>query len=200
MAGILYTRFVIPWILSGSEKEKHYFRNGLLLMLCICMMFPVTFGMTRYLPPVFHHPVWFWGEWSEQKVHSWDPWNSGKYVDLEDVITAAIGRTTEITGNIFAKSPLLLKTFAAETVKEQALPDEQATWNQWLIRKTIYNHYWKNLNMFGHTQENQGFQLFFFLLDRACSQYLLAICNRFWNFDVYVFYHIMHKYDCTFDK
>lgn len=76
MAGILYTRFVIPWILSGSEKEKHYFRNGLLLMLCICMMFPVTFGMTRYLPPLFHHPVWFWGEWSEQKVHSWDAWNS----------------------------------------------------------------------------------------------------------------------------
>ena len=27
MAGILYTRFVIPWILSGSEKEKTLFQK-----------------------------------------------------------------------------------------------------------------------------------------------------------------------------
>lgn len=60
--GLLFLGFY-----QGVKKKKHYFRNGLLLMLCICMMFPVTFGMTRYLPPVFHHPVWFWGEWSEQR-------------------------------------------------------------------------------------------------------------------------------------
>lgn len=195
--GLLFLGFY-----QGVKKKKHYFRNGLLLMLCICMMFPVTFGMTRYLPPVFHHPVWFWGEWSEQKVHSWDPWNSRKYVDLEDVITAAIGRTTEITGNIFAKSPLLLKTFAAETVKEQALPDEQATWNQWLIRKTIYNHYWKNLNMFGHTQENQGFQLFsFYWIGHAHNIYLqyatdfgILMCMCFIILCISTIVHLINKY------
>lgn len=56
--------------------------------------------MTRYLPAVFHHPVWFWGEWSEDKVHSWDPWNSEKYVDIDELLETAVGRTTEITNGI----------------------------------------------------------------------------------------------------
>lgn len=72
-------------------------------------MFPVTFGMTRYLPPVFHHPVWFWGEWSEEKVHSWDAWNSEKYVNVDEVITTALGRTTEITEKIFGRTFLPLE-------------------------------------------------------------------------------------------
>ncbi len=165
--GLLFLGFY-----QGVKKKKHYFRNGLLLMLCICMMFPVTFGMTRYLPPVFHHPVWFWGEWSEERVHSWDPWNSDKYVNLDEVIAIAIGRTTQITHNIFAKSPLMLRTYAAELRKEQALQDEQAG-DQLLVRKTIYNHYWNNLNLFGHTQEDQGFQLFsYFWIGHAHNIYL----------------------------
>lgn len=157
---------------QGIKKKKHYFRNGLLLVLCVCIMFPVTFGMTRYLPPVFHHPVWFWGEWSEERVHSWDAWNSEKYVNLDEILAVAIGRTRQITDNVFAKSPLMLRAFAAETVKEQALKDDQSEEN-FLIRKTIYSHYWKNLNLFGHTQEDQGFQMFsFYWIGHAHNIYL----------------------------
>ena len=83
--GLLFLGFY-----QGEKQKKHYIRNGLLLVLCICMMFPVTFGMTRYLPPVFHHPVWFWGEWSEERVHSWDAWNSEKYVDIDDVLNICL--------------------------------------------------------------------------------------------------------------
>ena len=157
---------------QGIKKKKHYFRNGLLLVLCVCMMFPVAFGMTRYLPPVFHHPVWFWGEWREERVHSWDPWNSEKYVNIDDVITTAIGRTKEITENILGKSPLALKVVAAEVRKEQVLKDEQYG-EQLLIRKTIYDQYWKRLNLFGHTQEDQGFQLFsYYWIGHAHNIYL----------------------------
>ena len=148
--GLLFLGFY-----QGVKQKKHYFRNGLLLVLCICMMFPVTFGMTRYLPPVFHHPVWFWGEWSEQKVHSWDAWNSEKYINLDELIETAIGRTREVTNKIIGKSPLAIRAHAAE----QILNDEQSG-NQFLIRKTIYSQYWKKLNIFGHTREDQGFQMF----------------------------------------
>lgn len=141
------------------KRKWHYIRNGLLLVLCVCIMFPVTFGMTRYLPPVFHHPVWFWGEWSEEKVHSWDAWNSEKYVNVDEVITTALGRTTEITEKIFGRTFFTLRAYAAENIEIPALSYTEAD-NSTLIRKTIYMHYLRELNFWGHTRENQGFQMF----------------------------------------
>lgn len=144
---------------QSVKKQRHFIRNGLLLVLCICMMFPVTFGMTRYLPPVFHHPVWFWGEWSEERVHSWDAWDSEKYVNLDYILNTAVGRTKEITNQLFGQFPFLIKAYAAEVVKTQVLQDEQAI-DQLLIRKTIYTQYWERLNLMGHAQDAQGFQMF----------------------------------------
>lgn len=144
---------------QNVKKQRHFIRNGLLLVLCICMMFPVAFGMTRYLPPVFHHPVWFWGEWSELRVHSWDAWDSEKYVNFDYMLNTAVGRTTEITNQLFGQSPFQIKAYAAEVVKTPVLQDEQ--WiDQLLVRKTIYTQYWEKLNLMGHTQDDQGFQLF----------------------------------------
>lgn len=165
--------FVLGLIFLGfyqSEKrKKQYIRNGLLLVLCVCVMFPLTFSMTRYLPAVFHHPVWFWGEWSEDKVHSWDPWNSEKYVDIDELLETAVGRTTEITNGIFGANPFTIKAFAAELqetasqeeqLQEMAvLKTEEEYTDPFLVRKTIYSHYLANLNLVGHTQSDQGFQL-----------------------------------------
>lgn len=154
---------------QGVTRKKHYIRNGLLLVLCVCVMFPLTFSMTRYLPAVFHHPVWFWGEWSEDKVHSWDPWNSEKYVDIDELLETAVGRTTEITDGIFGANPFTIKAFAAELqetasreeqLQEMAiLKTEEEYTDPFLVRKTIYSHYLANLNLVGHTQSDQGFQL-----------------------------------------
>lgn len=146
---------------QGLKQKKHYFRDGILLIVCVCIMFPVTFGMIRYVPTAFHHPIWFWGEWSEERVHSWDTWNSEKYVNMDELLNTAVGRTREITNSIVGKSPLLLRVIAAENEIPQTLYDEQSE-NQVLIRKTIYRHYLMNLNLFGHTQKDQGFQIFSF--------------------------------------
>ena len=154
--GLLFLGFY-----QGVKKKKHYFRNGLLLMLCICMMFPVTFGMTRYLPPVFHHPVWFWGEWSEERVHAWDRWDSEKYVKLYKLLGDAIGRTTEISGKIFGQSPLYIRALAAESniQKEVLLPTYEEYSDPLLVRKTIYTQYLLKLNLMGHAKSDQGFQI-----------------------------------------
>lgn len=154
--GLLFLGFY-----QGVKQKKHYIRNGLLLVLCICMMFPVTFGMTRYLPPVFHHPVWFWGEWSEERVHAWDEWDSGKYVEFIELLDNAIGRTTEITNKIFGELPFCLKTLAAESNAQKAalLATYEEYSDPFVVRKTIYTQYFLKLNLIGHTKDDQGFQL-----------------------------------------
>lgn len=137
--GLLFLGFY-----QGVKQKKHYIRNGLLLVLCACMMFPVVFAMTRYFPPLFYHPMWFWGEWSEVRVHSWDAWNSEKYMKIDIVIDivilAALGRMSEIIGRLsIVQSSLVLRVHVAEQ-NFQILMDEQS-WNQMLIRKTIYTQY-----------------------------------------------------------
>ena len=87
-------------------------------------------------------------------------------------MTAVIGRTQEIVDNFLTKHSLVLRAFAAESVKEQVLQDGEA-WDQVLIRKTIYSYYWKNLNLFGHKQKDQGFQLFsYYWIGHAHNIYL----------------------------
>lgn len=56
------------------------------------LSFPVVYGAVRYLPAAFHHPIWFGNEYSEEKVHSWDPYDSEKYTDWRDVLQENFGR------------------------------------------------------------------------------------------------------------
>lgn len=164
LLGLVYLAF-----LQKIKKKKCFIKNGFLLVLCLILTFPVTFGMTRYLPAAFHHPVWFWGEWSDEKVHSWDAWNSEKYVDLDELLETAVGRTTEITEGILGKSPLAMTAFAAETQEDMTaeenrqeralLKTDEEYQDPFLVRKTIYSQYFSRLNLRGHTQDDQGFQL-----------------------------------------
>lgn len=102
------TAFIIGLIFLGflnkALQKKQFIQNGIFLVLCAVLMFPIVFGAARYLPSVFHHPVWFWGEWSEDKVHSWDSWDSEKYVDMDELLGSALGRITESVQNLLEHS------------------------------------------------------------------------------------------------
>lgn len=87
---LLGLAFLLAYI--RMVERKCFFRRGLLLVASFCVMLPICFTLVRYLPPLFHHPVWFYAEYKEEKVHSWDPWNSEKYVDADDVLEAVLGR------------------------------------------------------------------------------------------------------------
>ncbi len=151
------------WALKVIQQKKAFIRQGLALILSFLVMFPVVFAMARYLPPVFHHPVWFFGDYSEEKVHSWDEWDSEKYTDLDEFLTTAVGRVLAIFDNL----PFSIKAEAAspeekyESMLEQgyALPKEQRR-NPLAVRGAIYKYYVEHLNLFGHPYEEQGFQLF----------------------------------------
>lgn len=91
--------FIVLW-----RRREMWVRRTLLyvcgLLLGCVISFPVVYGAVRYLPAVFHHPVWFGGEYSEWKVHSWDPYDSEKYTDWRDVIQGNFGRLFPDSANI----------------------------------------------------------------------------------------------------
>lgn len=159
------TAFVLTLIFLGYLKViqrcKRFFLNGLILVVVVCITFPLCFAAVRYLPPVFHHPVWFWGEWSEEKVHSWDTWDSEKFVDLDEFSHAAIGRVLESVENLLEHSPFAIRAQAAETdnAEKDAVLTMQEGYDSFLVRKTIYQYYASNLNWWGYPYEEQGFQL-----------------------------------------
>ena len=94
---LFFVFFFMLWFLT---KEKRLFpsflKNMVIMALCLFIMFPMAFCTARYLPPLFHHPVWLYGEWAEWKVHSWDKWDSEKYTDWDEFYDAALGRLTDL--------------------------------------------------------------------------------------------------------
>lgn len=152
------------WFLKKIKGKKNIIKNGIVLILCMCLMFPVCFGAVRYLPPVFHHPIWFEGEWSEAKVHSWDSWDSEKYVELDEFFESALGRIARTVKEMLEHSPFLIHVDAAGasemvvTEKENYLLTPEEKRDSVLLRYTIYKYYATHLNLWGHPKEGQGFQ------------------------------------------
>lgn len=157
--------------LGKLQTPRRWGRTLLTMTMCVILTFPLCFAAVRYVPPLFHHPLWYQGEWNEERVHSWDPWNSEKFVDIDEYLEAALGRIGDSFINLFEHSPFMLKADAAEAgedmdVEQDELPpnkipvltEEQAR-DAFLVRSTIYQYYFRHLNLFGHTEEEQGFQL-----------------------------------------
>lgn len=149
--------------------------RGILLAGCFLLTFPLVFGAVRYLPPLFHHPVWFYGEWNEDKVHSWDPWDSEKFVDLDELVKKAVGRVAEVApipakgdGNV--QNPGTQQKDIEVTDLQQQLYDEtraagyglasyEDKKDAVLVRKEIYRYYAHLLNLWGHPDSELGFQI-----------------------------------------
>lgn len=65
--------------------------SALIGTVAIFLIMPV-YSCIRYIPALRHHPVWY-GDYSEDKVHSWDPIDSPKYTTLEQALnSSAIAR------------------------------------------------------------------------------------------------------------
>jgi energy-coupling factor transporter transmembrane protein EcfT len=163
------------------------FQNGLLLLLCLCITFPLVFGAVRYLPPVFHHPVWFWGEWSEDKVHSWDKWDSEKFINLDRLMQSVNKRVANIldswVGNTSDHTETELPDAEASDIAEvdteatgtEVSPLQQQLYDEMLaegyaldpadrtsgvkVRKAIYRYYFHLLNFWGHSDSELGYQM-----------------------------------------
>ena len=148
--------------MAKVRLHKRWWKNLLALILSVCLTFPLCFSAVRYLPPLFHHPVWFPGEWNSNRVHSWDPWNSEKYIDINEFYDAAVGRVLKTLHDMMEHSPFLLKADAAgmdAASTDLVFTLEQRT-DSILVRGNIYKYYFQHLNLRGHPYSEQGFLLF----------------------------------------
>lgn len=149
--------------LYGDQGKKIWLQNGLVLVLCVCITFPLCFAAARYIPPLRHHPIIFFEDESfERKVHSDDPWNSEKYIELDELFTGAFGRIAVTMESVIEYLFPALKASAAETVPGKPgypLLDRSQRGDPIAVRGTIYGYFWKNLNWRGHTKDEIGFQL-----------------------------------------
>ncbi|MBQ8822437.1 MAG: O-antigen ligase family protein, partial [Lachnospiraceae bacterium] len=173
------------WLLK--EKVYRLIIRWAALVLCAIITFPCVYGTIRYLPCILHHPVWFGAEYRIEKVHSFDPWDSWKYVSLEEFLETAIGRinydgileeepedvSSEVVieaedsvalVEVLDEQPEVLESAdegaGAEIVQEDdgLLRGEDAL-NSGKIRLEIWKNYLSDLNMTGHTVSEGHYQI-----------------------------------------
>ena len=83
---------IMTVIIAYKEKVSRLLLQWFMMGMCALVTFPCVYVTIRYLPGILHHPVWFEGEYSVSKVHSFDPVDSEKYVSLSEFWEAAVGR------------------------------------------------------------------------------------------------------------
>lgn len=180
-AVLAFVTLLFLWSLKKNRNFfAEFFRNALKVTLCFLVAFPLVFCAARYLPPLFHHPVWFWGEWNEKKVHSWDKWDSEKFVDIDELLRAANGRLEKVleaafgkteaeaeekvrssapVGNVGSEISELQRQLYDEAYAAGFAIDPADRDNAILVRTSIYRYYIHLLNWSGHPGSEQGFQM-----------------------------------------
>ncbi len=94
VTAIVITCFYGIFVIWKNWKKKFsgVIARGAALVAAFVVLFPAVFGTVRFLPAVLHHPVWYGGEYSIEKVHSFDPADSPKYIEMDEFLEAVFGR------------------------------------------------------------------------------------------------------------
>ena len=145
-----------------QKKAKWVLSRIALYVLVMALSLPIVYLPIRYLPPVFHHPIWYEGEYAEWKVHSWDPWNSDKYVSFGEVMGAVSGRLRPIAEKLFSEKTVSMGKAYAEEIRDVngihvgpyffAFDDEDTLkYSSYLGRAATWYYYFFNGDLLGHS-------------------------------------------------
>jgi len=159
-------------LIIHREKIIGLFLHWLMITGCFILTFPCVYAAVRYLPGILHRPVWYEsvGEYSPEKVHSFDPITSEKYVSLQEFLEEALGRMVynqlfdrsgagETEEMVIADIDYPQANFAetgVDAARDDILSDEASSG---MIRKEIYRLYFTNLNLRGHELTEGYFQI-----------------------------------------
>lgn len=140
---------------SLRYKAGKMFGNLILYAAIVCISFPITFVAVRYIPPVFHHPIWYDGEYHESKVHSFDPWNSEKYVSWENLTDQISGRIEPFIRKIFGNEQAGIARVQASyfTIGDKTYDTSSQEYQDYesvLARLAFWDYYLKNGSIEGH--------------------------------------------------
>lgn len=181
--GILFVYGILDAVVFNKTKWWRVLTKGVIFCICVMLTLPCVYLSIRYLPTILNHPIWWEGEYTVEKVHSFDPFDSEKYVSwdeametmlwrfyaglqLEDGLTGAIqaGNTgqEQIDG---IGSDAQNEEVGGNSEKYPSTEEEAPlltgadSANSINIRVEIYKKYFKNLNLTGHALTDGYFQI-----------------------------------------
>lgn len=131
--------------------------RGAVLGVAVVLLFPAVFASVRWLPTILHHPIWYEGEYSTEKVHSFDPPDSYKYIELDEFLEAVFGRIIG-TFRVY-HNPLVMRAYAAEQYETVELIGPENMDLALRIRASIYTTYWNNLKWNGHLYDEGHYEI-----------------------------------------
>lgn len=94
---------IVYWCVETKNTSKiiksFVVKFALMALLALVTFLPV-YACMRYIPPLRHHPIWYQGEYSEDRVMAWDPIDSPKYESLDRILYLNLGRLAFFSKNI----------------------------------------------------------------------------------------------------
>lgn len=149
--GVLLYRYVLEK--KRLLKMVHgIVSRGIVIVGLSVLLFPAVFLTVRYLPTILHHPIWFLDEYSIERVHSFDDYDSYKYIEIDEFLEEFCNRFS-----IAAPMRVHAEELAGDSAKmgnaSGVIPESGA------IRLEIYRLYLENLNLKGHALWEGFFQI-----------------------------------------
>lgn len=152
----LFILAIIYWIEVRLRRKGEKAIIALLktagVVVATWLLFSSVFAVVRYAPTILHHPIWYEGEYSINKVHSFDSADSEKYIDYDEFM---VGLKERVEPYIRLFVPL--KSNAAENgiaIGDKVYSyDDPDTWKyaSALGRVSMWEYYLKNGRMWGHS-------------------------------------------------
>ncbi len=174
IVGVTFIYAGLEFVMKKRMQTAKFVRMLVGGCLTIVLTFPLVYLCIRYLPTILHHPVWWEGEYSTDKVHSFDPPNSDKYVSLEEFFSEFLGRMSLINAGreeeISLEQEKIYSLFAGPVSYSTALAAESVSADAGLlqgsdadssgkIRIEIFKKYMEGLNFLGHSPSEGYFQI-----------------------------------------
>ncbi len=97
-AGATFIYLLAETLMVDRKKLATFFGKGILILVLAAVAFLPVYACMRYIPPLRHHPIWYQAEYSEKRVMSWDPINSEKYYELDEILPQMLGRLNFVGG------------------------------------------------------------------------------------------------------
>lgn len=163
--------------------------RGMALLLTGCMIFPLVFATVRWLPTILHHPIWNAGEYSINKVHSFDPPDSEKYVEMEELLDAAFGRIFRTFGVVISKSPFAIQAHATEKIQIEKVKVPWTNDDALLDRMGAFKAYGSNLTFYGHKNGDDNYWIGTWRI--GSSHNLLLHIAYFWGIPAGIVFAIL---------
>ncbi|MCR5848786.1 MAG: hypothetical protein K6G75_11825 [Lachnospiraceae bacterium] len=130
-------------ILFRKKFLKGFLLKGICMFCIFALSFPLVFVCVRYIPALRHHPIWI-TEYSEDFVHSFDPWNSEKYTDLNEFFECFTGRfdpeNIDTRGGIVTQEVISEERYASPDPAAEEAQEEEPLGEYVEIGGVVYSY------------------------------------------------------------